>query len=186
MPTPLGSFISKAVYQSRLKSIHKIIFHSCVKFVDVCTGKEVRQGSSWKVSLVGYFSYQITSCLTQNGEKNEKEVQTVVRLVQKYYKNKEYCIITPYDAQRNAIAKALKAENLRNDNVFNVDSFQGMYLKRVNTLVLSFCTSFSLPLNDILFVHRERSGPCDCIGCANAQSWFPDLKKPSQRYVDTL
>lgn len=61
-----------------------------------------------------------------SGVKNEREVQTVVRLVQKYYKNKEYCIITPYDAQRNSIAKALKAEGLPHDNVFNVDSFQGM------------------------------------------------------------
>lgn len=53
-------------------------------------------------------------------------MQTIVRLVRKYFKKKDYCIITPYDAQRNAIGKALKDARLRFDNVFNVDSFQGM------------------------------------------------------------
>jgi len=39
---------------------------------------------------------------------------------------KEFKIITPYDAQRNAIETALKTANLTWENtVFNVDSFQG-------------------------------------------------------------
>ncbi|KAJ7095570.1 AAA domain-containing protein, partial [Mycena epipterygia] len=38
---------------------------------------------------------------------------------------KNFCIITPYDAQRATIERQLKAENLPYDAVFNVDSFQG-------------------------------------------------------------
>ena len=39
---------------------------------------------------------------------------------------KEFRIITPYDAQRNAIENALNAAGLAWENtVFNVDSFQG-------------------------------------------------------------
>ena len=39
---------------------------------------------------------------------------------------KRFKIITPYDAQRNAIESALKTANLTWENtVFNVDSFQG-------------------------------------------------------------
>ncbi|KAJ7576715.1 AAA domain-containing protein, partial [Mycena floridula] len=36
-----------------------------------------------------------------------------------------FCIITPYDAQREAIQNELKAQNLPWESVFNVDSFQG-------------------------------------------------------------
>ncbi|TBU23034.1 AAA domain-containing protein, partial [Dichomitus squalens] len=36
----------------------------------------------------------------------------------------EFCIITPYDAQRGAIAQRLKAEGLPWEGVYNVDSFQ--------------------------------------------------------------
>lgn len=50
----------------------------------------------------------------------------MVNLVKKYYQNKEFAVITPYDPQRNEIEKALKAEDLPWENrVFNVDSFQG-------------------------------------------------------------
>ncbi|KAI0090549.1 AAA domain-containing protein, partial [Irpex rosettiformis] len=38
---------------------------------------------------------------------------------------KDYCIITPYDAQRAKIVKELEAAGLPSDKVFNVDSFQG-------------------------------------------------------------
>ena len=42
-----------------------------------------------------------------------------------YYRHKDVCVITPYDAQRGAIQKALKDAELPDDSVFNVDSFQG-------------------------------------------------------------
>lgn len=50
----------------------------------------------------------------------------VVALVRNYYHNKPFAVVTPYDAQRAAIEKALKGENLPwEGHVFNVDSFQG-------------------------------------------------------------
>jgi len=52
-------------------------------------------------------------------------VQTVVHLVRNYYSHQDFCIITPYDAQRAAIQKELKDKDLPWDRVFNVDSFQG-------------------------------------------------------------
>ncbi|KAK0200665.1 AAA domain-containing protein, partial [Desarmillaria ectypa] len=38
---------------------------------------------------------------------------------------RNFCIITPYDAQRAAIERELKNNNLPWERVFNVDSFQG-------------------------------------------------------------
>ncbi|KIK52409.1 hypothetical protein GYMLUDRAFT_1028835, partial [Collybiopsis luxurians FD-317 M1] len=49
----------------------------------------------------------------------------MVNLVRNYYHSKKFCIITPYDAQRAAIQKALKQEEHPWEHVFNVDSFQG-------------------------------------------------------------
>lgn len=48
-----------------------------------------------------------------------------MNIVKNYYKTKDFCIITPYDAQRAEIAGQLKVEGLQWDKVFNVDSFQG-------------------------------------------------------------
>jgi len=51
----------------------------------------------------------------------------VVAIARHYTKqNKSFRIITPYDAQRSAIEKALKEEKIPwEDKCFNVDSFQG-------------------------------------------------------------
>ncbi len=49
----------------------------------------------------------------------------VVNIVKNYYRHHDFCIITPYDAQRNAIVQRLKKENLPWESVYNVDSFQG-------------------------------------------------------------
>lgn len=49
----------------------------------------------------------------------------MVHLIRHYYRERDFCVITPYDAQRAAIQKRLKAERLPHDRVFNVDSFQG-------------------------------------------------------------
>ncbi|KAH8115121.1 AAA domain-containing protein [Phellopilus nigrolimitatus] len=65
---------------------------------------EEKQGKSWK---------------------NMREVNTITTLVRRYYKKKDFCIITPYDGQRSALQKALKDLHLPWENVFNVDSFQG-------------------------------------------------------------
>jgi len=59
---------------------------------------------------------------------NEGEVKAAVQMARRYVRErKAFKIITPYDAQRNAIESALKATpGLTWENtVFNVDSFQG-------------------------------------------------------------
>ena len=58
---------------------------------------------------------------------NEGEVKAVVQIARRYIQErKAFKIITPYDAQRNAIESALKVAKLTWENtVFNVDSFQG-------------------------------------------------------------
>ncbi|KAF5360173.1 hypothetical protein D9758_011319 [Tetrapyrgos nigripes] len=106
MPTVLGSFISQTVYDSQLKSEHKLKDLSCVSFIDAAMGKEEKSGSSWM---------------------NQEEIGCVVNLVRHYYAGKDFCVITPYDAQRSGIERALKAEKLPWDKVFNVDSFQGKF-----------------------------------------------------------
>lgn len=50
----------------------------------------------------------------------------LVHLVRSYYRHTKFCIITPYDAQRAAIQANLKATNLPWQEVYNVDSFQGL------------------------------------------------------------
>ena len=52
MPVPLGDFISRTVYDSKLQSKHEINdmkTSKCVLFVDVRKGYEERAGESWKV-----------------------------------------------------------------------------------------------------------------------------------------
>ncbi|KZT04827.1 P-loop containing nucleoside triphosphate hydrolase protein [Laetiporus sulphureus 93-53] len=104
MPVPLGDFISQQFYSSKLRSAHSIQEMSCVAFVDVRRGEEEQKGRSWV---------------------NMEEVHVVANLVRHYYRNLDFCIITPYDSQRSAIAKQLQAEELPWQCVYNVDSFQG-------------------------------------------------------------
>ena len=54
-------------------------------------------------------------------------MRAAVRIARRYInEGKKFKIITPYDAQRNAIENALKTAKLTWANtVFNVDSFQG-------------------------------------------------------------
>ncbi|RXW20315.1 hypothetical protein EST38_g5539 [Candolleomyces aberdarensis] len=107
MPVALGTFISSHVYGNELRSSHDDTSSNCVLFVNVPAphGAESKLGSSWK---------------------NDGEIRTVVNLVKQYYHTKNFAVITPYDAQRGEIERALKAEGLPWENgVFNVDSFQG-------------------------------------------------------------
>ena len=52
MPIPLGSFISRYVYDKKLQSVHHITDLSCVAFIDAAKGVEESQGKSWVVSVV--------------------------------------------------------------------------------------------------------------------------------------
>ncbi|KAF9461708.1 hypothetical protein BDZ94DRAFT_1167246, partial [Collybia nuda] len=61
---------------------------------------------------------------------------------------KDFCVITPYDAQRAAIEKALKGEGLPWDRIFNVDSFQGneanyVLISVVRSSIPGFMTSLN-------------------------------------------
>ncbi|KAK0189351.1 P-loop containing nucleoside triphosphate hydrolase protein [Armillaria mellea] len=104
MPHPLGTFISREVYNNRLRSEHNITDPSCIAFIDAKYGTEEKSGFSWR---------------------NHEEVRMIAHLVRLYYKDEGFCVITPYDAQRAAIEKELKSQDLPWERVFNVDSFQG-------------------------------------------------------------
>ena len=58
---------------------------------------------------------------------NPGERTAVLKLAEKLQlEGKEYCIITPYDAQGNFLEKEMKEAGLVwEDKCFNVDSFQG-------------------------------------------------------------
>ncbi|KAH9925856.1 P-loop containing nucleoside triphosphate hydrolase protein, partial [Epithele typhae] len=103
MPVLLGEFISKEVYNSKLRSEHSNQDSLCIRFVDVRKGEEGYMGGSWQ---------------------NLEEARAIVNLVKNYYRPRDFCIITPYDAQRNLIENQLKAASLPWDYVYNVDSFQ--------------------------------------------------------------
>ena len=49
MPTIIGHFISRHVYDSKLRTKHSINTLTCCRFVDVSNGKELRKGVSWTV-----------------------------------------------------------------------------------------------------------------------------------------
>ncbi|KAJ6508011.1 AAA domain-containing protein [Mycena vitilis] len=105
MPTQLGTFIGKHVYNNKLKTVHP---HKspCCRFLDVKKSKETVKGTSWI---------------------NDAEVRAAIREARKCdNKGRSYRIITPYDAQRGKIEDALKSEKIPwEDRVFCVDSFQG-------------------------------------------------------------
>ena len=58
-----------------------------------------------------------------------------MNLVKNYYHRLDFCVITPYDAQRGAIAQRLKAKNLPWESVYNVDSFQGACIFSLDIVV---------------------------------------------------
>lgn len=49
MPQPIGNFISKRVYNGRLKTAHNIESKRSCRLVDVHHGSEVFEGNSWVV-----------------------------------------------------------------------------------------------------------------------------------------
>ncbi|OCH94375.1 hypothetical protein OBBRIDRAFT_789283, partial [Obba rivulosa] len=106
MPETIGSFISKHVYNGRLKTVHSFNDALTCRFVDIPMGKEIKSGNSFV---------------------NEHEANVTIALVRIFHaRGKTFRIITPYDAQRGLIERRLKAENLPwEDKCFNVDSFQG-------------------------------------------------------------
>lgn len=75
---------------------------------------------------------------------NKKEVEAIV-LLARYLQDlgKSYRIITPYDAQRSELERALQDEDLNwHDKCFNVDSFQGHFLVLTHPEVFITDTEF--------------------------------------------
>ncbi|THH33182.1 hypothetical protein EUX98_g960 [Antrodiella citrinella] len=106
MPAPIGDFISRKVYEGRLKSERSISDRNCCRFVDVDKGREIFKGGSFQ---------------------NTEEADAVVRVVRKFVKEgKSFRVITPYDAQRALLESELKRATLPWENMcFCIDSFQG-------------------------------------------------------------
>ncbi|GJE88613.1 AAA domain-containing protein [Phanerochaete sordida] len=127
MPVTIGSFISKAVYDGQLQSCHKITGPACF-FVDVSDGKEKRSGTSWENIAECHAACKIAAKLQEEEE--------------------DFRIITPYDAQRNALENTLKTAGVPWQNkCFNVDSFQG---NEEDNIIISLVRSSELGfLNDL-------------------------------------
>ncbi|EIW84346.1 hypothetical protein CONPUDRAFT_50903 [Coniophora puteana RWD-64-598 SS2] len=112
------------------RTLEKLVFIGDDKqpcfFVNV-RGHEVAMGRSWVVrSFASIFRTDTRRSLTIRCQ-NEEEVATVVRLARFFdSKGQSYRVITPYDAQRSLIEKALENAGLSWENkCFNVDAFQG-------------------------------------------------------------
>ncbi|KAG1841690.1 AAA domain-containing protein [Suillus subalutaceus] len=108
MPPQIGGFISEAVYGGLLESnpLHPVTNERMAcHFVNI-PSQEQLHGTSWK---------------------NVGECQTILCIANMLQaSNKQFRIITPYDAQRSLIEEGLKLQELDwEDKCFNVDSFQG-------------------------------------------------------------
>ncbi|KAG8735925.1 hypothetical protein FRC10_010005, partial [Ceratobasidium sp. 414] len=126
LPVPIAKYISRAVYESKLKEDrkHKVqLPRNAVVFVDVADGEEASgggKGTSWQ---------------------NEAEAEIVLQLIQTYYERRvkqewqaeeeqlEYEIITPYEGQRSVVEKKVEEAQIKKPDgskrqVYNVDSFQ--------------------------------------------------------------
>lgn len=106
MPLAIGKFISKHVYEGRLKTNHSLTSPKTCRFVHVKGTQEERKGHSWVNYREAAMVISLSRLMKQLGW--------------------SFRIITPYDPQRSFIENELKREKLpHDDKVFNVDSFQG-------------------------------------------------------------
>jgi hypothetical protein len=109
MPPQIGDFISRQVYKGRLQSYSRHPITSSTTachFVDI-KGSDQQKGTS---------------------RINQQEVEAIMLIAEHLEKKKRipYKIVTPYDAQRGELEKALRKKGLDwHDKCFNVDSFQG-------------------------------------------------------------
>ncbi|KAA1467653.1 P-loop containing nucleoside triphosphate hydrolase protein [Dentipellis sp. KUC8613] len=129
MPTFICNFISRHVYDGRLKSKHNLHSKSACRFVDVDKGQEEKSGHSW---IVRIFDVLVHRMGLKDGAdaQNKEEVHMVMRIARKFLnEGKSFRIITGYDAQRTALENTMKSEGLNwEDKCFNVDSFQDDYI----------------------------------------------------------
>ncbi|KAL6307425.1 P-loop containing nucleoside triphosphate hydrolase protein [Sparassis latifolia] len=118
MPPQIGEFISDAVYDGQLQSnpLHPVPISdklTACYFIDLAC-------KLFSLSL--YNDLTLISYLENNLER-----QAVLKIASRLQtENKNYRIITPYDAQRSALEDDMKKAGMPwEDKCFNVDSFQG-------------------------------------------------------------
>ncbi|KAI1797127.1 P-loop containing nucleoside triphosphate hydrolase protein [Ganoderma leucocontextum] len=112
MPPLIGEVVSDVMYEGQLQSNpdHPVpSTQTSCWFVHAQDSRELQHETSWH---------------------NPAERATVLKIAEKLQaEGQEYCIITPYDAQRSFLEKDMKSSGLIwEDKCFNVDSFQGMYI----------------------------------------------------------
>jgi hypothetical protein len=107
-----------------------------------------------------------------------EEVHMVVRIAKQYQRHGfNFCIITFYDPQRAAIARALKAVNLPTGCLYNVDSFQGINHPSSNGDAL---------ISTVTGTVRKRSRLCDLVFSQDGKSRIFELATPHERRPDSL
>ncbi|KAI0737257.1 AAA domain-containing protein [Daedaleopsis nitida] len=126
-----------------------------------------------------------------------------MNLIKKYYKDLDWCVITPYDAQRAAITAAIKTAGVeRHDHVYNVDSFQGHealyiivstvrtssagFLKSLNrmNIMLTRCKAGLVIVTQRAFLHNPTGGKRTLLGKL-AEHW-EDRIGASVVWADTM
>ncbi|KAJ7126881.1 P-loop containing nucleoside triphosphate hydrolase protein [Mycena epipterygia] len=144
MPPQIGAFISSNVYEGKLNSNPQHPISDSVvacQFINVPSSKEQTQATSKSIYVFVLSSFSL-SLLTML--KNTLECEAIIKLAQHLQENeKNYKIITPYDAQRVLIEETMqKTEGLNwEEKVYNVDSFQG---NEEDFIIISLVRSFAL------------------------------------------
>ena len=110
----------------------------------------------------------------------------VIRIAKQYEQHRlNFCIITFYDLQRAAIAKALQAANLPTGRVHNVDSFQGIDDPfGINDALISIAAGTVRKrgrLRDLVFSQNRASGILECAASHERRS-DPVLQRNGSRH----
>jgi len=109
---------------------------------------------------------------------NMEEAHMVVRIAKRYQRHGfNFCIITFYDLQRAAIAKAMEVANLPTGRVYNVDSFQGIDNPSGNSDAL---------ISTVTGTVRKRSRLCDLVFSQDRTSRILELAASHERRSDPL
>ena len=127
LPRRICEFISRHIYEGRLKSHDRSTRTDSYNFVDIPEGEEVAHGFSYKasISLLLMVNFLTVSVLYQNIAEAETCIE-LARALEQQGKD-DFRIITLYSPQRDLIEANLQASGLPwKDKVFCVDSFQGM------------------------------------------------------------
>jgi hypothetical protein len=172
MPTPIGSFISREVYGSRLKSVHPVQHHSCLRFVDVSRGREEKAGQSWKVGLSSLvFSFF--------------NVLTCFRITTKWRRLVISCV-TITRAKTYALSRRTTLRGRPSLNICDLKVYGG--------IAFTMSTAFKVLRDhicdldsDVDLIHdRERSRLRDRLCRPHHERRLPEVARANERHADTL